>query len=113
MAIASDQAQWQALWSHHTSSDFPPPPLPLVDFTTSFVVAVFAGTRLTTGYDLDIDAVSTLGTTIHVETTETQPGPTCITGDAMTWPFHIVTVPVWALWPTATESRSIVVDPCL
>jgi hypothetical protein len=82
-------AEWQALWKQHASEGTPP----TVDFNQSTVVAVFLGSRPTTGFAVEITAAKTEGTRTIVEYLERQPPRDAIVAEVLTSPFHIVRLP--------------------
>ena len=87
-AVVRTAAEWQALWKQHDGRGMPPP----VDFAQSMVVAVFLGTRPTTGFAVDIRAVKSDGKTTTVEYLVRQPPGDAIVAEVLTSPFHIVRV---------------------
>jgi type IV secretory pathway TrbL component len=88
-AIVRTAAEWQALWKQHASEGTPP----TVDFNQSTVVAVFLGSRPTTGFAVEITAAKTEGTRTVVEYLERQPPRDAIVAEVLTSPFHIVRLP--------------------
>ena len=88
-AVVRTAAEWQALWKQHASEGTPP----TVDFNQSTVVAVFLGSRPTTGFAVEITAAKTEGTRTIVEYLERQPPRDAIVAQVLTSPFHIVRLP--------------------
>jgi protease stability complex PrcB-like protein len=88
-AVARTPAEWQALWNDHA----PAGKLPAVDFASSMVVGVFLGTQPSTGYAVEIVAVTTDGDALVVEYAERQPKRDMMAAQVLTQPFHLVAVP--------------------
>ena len=80
---------WQALWREHDPDSAAPP----IDFRESIVVAVFAGTRPTAGYAVEIVAVKPEGNRTLVEYRERRPSPDAQVAQVLTLPFHAVRLP--------------------
>lgn len=92
--VISDQAQWQSLWEHHSAGRFPVPELPVVDFTTQRVVALFAGSKPTAGYQLDVVSVTESATEIVVHFVENPPSADDFVAAVLTQPHCIVSIPL-------------------
>jgi len=88
-AVVRTAADWQALWKQHGGEGTPP----TVDFNQSTVVAVFLGSRPTTGFAVEITAARTEGNRTLVEYLERRPPPDAIVAQVLTSPFHIVRLP--------------------
>ena len=69
---------------------------PAVDFATRSVIAVFAGTKPTTGYDISVTGVED-GDTRVVTITLSSPDSTCLLGESLTPPYQIIELPKTAL----------------
>ncbi len=67
--------------------------MPTVDFKKGYVIAVFAGTRVTGGYAISVEKVSDTGDARHVSVLIEKPGAGCITTQALTSPYQIIRVP--------------------
>lgn len=89
---AYDKDGLARLWSMAHATDGTP--LPTVDFSKSYVIGVFAGTKPSGGYSIEVSRVSDSGDTRAVAITLTKPGSDCITSQAITSPYQIVTVPL-------------------
>jgi hypothetical protein len=85
-AVVRTAAEWQALWKEHDAQRAAPP----LDFTQSIVVAVFLGTRPTSGFAVEIAAVRTEGNRVVVEYREQRPPRDALLAQVLTSPFHIV-----------------------
>lgn len=78
--------EWQALWREHAGAAKPPE----IDFSTAMVVAVFLGTRPTSGYEVELVAIRPEGERLVAEYVELRPPPGAVTLQVLTSPFHIV-----------------------
>lgn len=92
--VISEQAQWQSLWDHHNAGRFPVPELPVVDFTTQRVVALFAGTKSTAGYQLDVVSVTESATEVVVHFVENLPTTDDFVAAVLTQPHQIFVIPL-------------------
>ena len=84
--------QLAALWREHGSTR----PQPPVDFGKEMVVAVFLGSRNTSGYAVDILGYRSASPGLKdviVEYRETAPGRDAISAQVLTSPYHIVVIP--------------------
>lgn len=68
-------------------------PVPFVDFSKRMVVAVFAGTKNTGGYSIEVRRVLQTPWALYVFVQETSPGAGCFVTQALTDPNHMVMVP--------------------
>jgi len=62
-----------------------------VDFDESMVLVAFQGEKPTGGYSIEITRIDNTKRSVNVYVTEVSPGNDCITTQAVTQPFHIVT----------------------
>ena len=88
-AVARNAAEWKGLWQGHS----PDRPQPQVDFTREMVLAVFAGSRPTAGFGVEIVGTAEKNGTLVVQYRETRPSPDAIIAQIITSPYHIVAVP--------------------
>jgi len=88
-AVVHDAAAWKKLWQGHS----PDRELPAVDFSKEMVVAVFLGSRTTSGYDVTVQSTRVDDGTLVVEYRETSPPRDAMTAQVITSPFHIAAVP--------------------
>jgi len=84
--------EWQKLWLGHSLPIAQTQP-PAVDFSKEMVVAVFMGSRPTTGFAVDITGARVDGETLVVTYRETRPQPGMVQGQVVTSPCHMVAVP--------------------
>jgi hypothetical protein len=87
--VIRDEAAWQKLWREHDWNH----PAPPIDFTRRTVVGLFAGTRATAGYAIEITALRADGKTLVVTYREESPSPGAMVAQVLTMPFHLVSVP--------------------
>jgi hypothetical protein len=90
--VAKTQPEWEALWKIHAPSR----EMPKVDFEREMVVAVFAGSRNTAGYSLQIVGAEEQGDALVVRYRETAPRPAAILAQVVTFPHQIVAIPRYA-----------------
>jgi hypothetical protein len=88
-AVARDAMEWKTLWQQHS----PERPQPQVDFTREMVLGVFAGSRPTAGFGVEIVGTAEKNGTLVVQYRETRPSPDALTAQVITSPYHIVAVP--------------------
>jgi len=81
--------EWSTLWRQHA----PNRPMPTVDFSREMVVGIFAGSRSTAGYSIEIVSAEVLQGTLVVRYRETSPGRAAVTAQVITTPYHLVAVP--------------------
>lgn len=84
---------WAEMWSLIYRGVTPPPPIPKVDFTTSTVLALFAGERRTGGYQITITRILNDRGTLRVIAQETTPGQGCFVAQVLTYPYQMVQIP--------------------
>ena len=86
--VITGQAQFRHLWSQFDAGA--PPAL---DFTRETAIAVFMGERPTGGYAIRVDSVTRSEGELLVEVVLQAPGPECMTTQAFTQPYEMVSVP--------------------
>ncbi len=89
--VIRDQKAFEELWKQHQPQGGTP--LPSVDFKNCDVVAVFAGSKTTGGYTVEIGPIERKGKSAAVHAAITKPGPGSMTIQAFTYPFAMVGVP--------------------
>ena len=99
---AYDEEGFARLWAmaHIEGST----PMPDIDFSKQYVIGVFAGTKSSGGHSIAVSRVSDSGDTRTVAITLTKPGPGCITSQAITSPYQIVSVPLSSASLSRTEN---------
>jgi hypothetical protein len=90
--VVRSPEQWKALWNKHVAADPNSPPVPAVDFTNNIVAAVFSGEKPTGGYTVEITAAEKSDGALLIHYREMSPRPGGIVTQALTQPFHIVTI---------------------
>jgi len=88
--VVHDAAAWHALWSAHAGASAPPP---AVDFSTTMVVAAFAGERPSAGYAIEIVGARQESASLAVMVKEAQPSRGAVAAQMIVTPFHIATLP--------------------
>lgn len=89
-AVVRTREEWAALWARHVG---PAAAAPTVDFSAEMVVAVFAGERPTTGFDLEITRVLSTDRGLQVAYRERTPPPGALVRPVLTAPFHVIRLP--------------------
>ena len=82
-------AEWDKVWKQHA----PGRPQPQVDFSREMVVGVFAGTRNSAGYSVDIVSAEDQQGTLVVLYREAVPARGAVTAQIVTSPYQLVAVP--------------------
>ncbi len=92
--VIRDAEAFATLWNSLHAHQAPTPPVPEVDFAEKMVLAVILGQRPSGGYRAEITSITRNinPTVVRAFVTETVPGSTCLTTDAITVPYHLVTV---------------------
>ncbi len=86
-AIARTVAEWRELWTRHAGPTGAPP---AVDLSTEMVIAVFAGERPTSGYEIEIVHVLSTPEGLRVTYRERTPPPGALVRPVLTAPFHVI-----------------------
>ena len=79
---------WNALWAAHASGR----PAPEVDFSRDMVVAMFAGSRPSAGYSIEIVSVERENGALTVKFRESAPPSDAMVAEVLTSPFHLAVV---------------------
>lgn len=87
--VVRSPAEWDTLWKSHAG----PQAVPVVDFSTNMVAAVFLGERPTGGYRVAIVGVRRENDALVLDYVERAPGAADIVTQVLTSPFHIVKLP--------------------
>jgi VWFA-related protein len=87
--VVGTAADFEKLWREHA----PGRPAPAVDFAKNMVIAVFLGSRPSSGFAVQITEVRRDGDGLLVTWAERRPGPGQISATVMTSPSQIVAVP--------------------
>jgi hypothetical protein len=87
--VVRTEIEWQQLWTEHASSQ----PTPEMDFAARMVIAVFLGTRSTSGYGVQIVDVRDRQGALWVKYAESTPSPGAMVMQVLTTPFCMVSVP--------------------
>jgi hypothetical protein len=83
--VVRTPAEWAELWKAHAGEDRPPS----VDLARFMVVGVFAGSRPTAGFDVEITRIEKRDKEIVVTWKERRPPPDAMVAQMLTAPFHI------------------------
>lgn len=88
--VIGDNDSWGDLWADIHSISTGLPDLPLVNFSSEVVIAVFIGEFPSGGYIATINRIEMNETGLVVYIDELHPGESCGTAAAFTQPYHIV-----------------------
>ena len=88
-AVARSSTEWDALWRQHAGDRA----RPAVDFSKDMAVAVFLGTRSSSGFSVEIVGAREEGPALVVMYRESRPQPGTVAAQVLTAPYHIVAVP--------------------
>jgi hypothetical protein len=91
--VIANQAEWEALWKRHRSRQTNPPAAPRVDFSVEIVAGVFLGEKSTGGYEVEITRAEQTPAGLNVYYREKSPPAGSMTIQALTQPYHLVTLP--------------------
>jgi hypothetical protein len=93
--VIRSKKEWETLWAQHQSIQYPPQPVPIVDFEKQMVVGVFSGDKGSSGYETTIVDVAFDAAEVrvfyHLSAPERQPGMGFLA--VMTQPHHLKSVP--------------------
>jgi hypothetical protein len=90
--VISENESWSELWTNMHNICSSVPNLPLANFTTDLIIAVFQGELATGGYMTTITKIVRTINRYLVYVDEIHPGPNCGTTQALTQPYHIVRI---------------------
>jgi hypothetical protein len=99
--VVRTAAEWSALWKEHAGNSKPA----VVDFTRSMAIGVFAGSRPTAGFSVEVTQLETRGAALVVTYHERRPASDEVVAQMLTSPFHIVAVDSRARDVTIVQKR--------
>jgi hypothetical protein len=91
--------EWATLWSEleprtsRKQGQTTPNRAPVIDFNTHSLIVAALGRRSNGGYMAEIQSVGESAGRILVTVVEKEPGPHCLTTQAITYPVSIATIP--------------------
>ena len=103
--VVTDSVLWRGLWTQAWLTHSAPPPLPIIDFSSKWVLAVGVGVR-SGGARVAIDSVVRYQFGAIAYSTDTEPGESCGVPAVETAPIHFVRTPsrlVISLWRDKTD----------
>ena len=86
---ARTSEEWSALWRAHA----PGRPAPQVDLANEMVVGVFAGTKPTGGYAVEITRAEERDGALVIEYRESSPPADAVAAQVLTAPYHLIVLP--------------------
>ena len=94
--VIMSNGEWVEFWKAIHFNVSPVPETAFVDFSEKALIVVSLGARSSTGYDIKVKQIVSLGAaamnSIKVTYVETTPGKSCGTGLAITYPLTVVAV---------------------
>mmetsp|Transcript_13313 Transcript_13313/g.23842 ORF Transcript_13313/g.23842 Transcript_13313/m.23842 type:complete len:254 (-) Transcript_13313:18-779(-) len=84
--------EFEIFWKKHQSDRFPPAPAPDINFASQMAVAVFMGTQNTGGYRVEITSVDNVDGELVVNFMTSSPPRGAVTTQALTQPYHIISL---------------------
>ena len=91
--IIRSEKIWLGVWAQLQSHLVPIPPAPKVNFSKNTVVVVSLGQQSSGGHDIEVESVVLKGKVIEIGLAIQHPGPGCLTTQALTQPYHVISVP--------------------
>jgi hypothetical protein len=85
-----DAVAFQKLWDLNFQTVSPKPPTPKVDFSNEMVIAAFAGTKSTGGYELTLTKINNYSDSVQIDLSLLAPDGDCMVSGALTQPFLFV-----------------------
>jgi hypothetical protein len=86
-----DEEELDRLWAMAYGEGAPA--MPAIDFEKEYVIGVFAGQKSSGGHSIAVEDVSDEKALRYVSIVLTTPGSGCVSTQALTSPFQIITVP--------------------
>ncbi len=105
---ARDQESFERVWKIAHGEDGAV--MPSIDFSTRYVIGVFAGEKTSGGHAIAVTDIIDHGDVRTVRTRLQEPGEGCINSQALTSPYQLITVPV-STHGLASEDATTV-TPC-
>ena len=90
--VITDSKDFEELWKKHVSMIVPQPLIPKVDFDGSVVVAIFAGEKRTSGYQIVLKSVAAKDKNVEVTYRETEPPANSMMLQVLTQPFLMLRI---------------------
>ena len=90
--VRTDKA-WRAAWEKAHAAQSDQPKRPDVDFDKHMVLAVYAGSKSTGGYSIEVTRVALRGNTLVADVTRKEPGPLEPAATVITRPYAFAVVP--------------------
>lgn len=101
---ARDEAAFAQLWRMaHGAQELA---MPEIDFSSEYVVGVFAGEQPSGGYMVEVQEITDLGDTRTFRIAITAPGAGCAVTQALTSPYQLVRVPASAHYLQAIDTTT-------
>ena len=90
--VITNKEEWQELWKKHISVIVPQPPVPEVDFDNYVVVAIYAGEKKNSGYQVKVKEVLPVGDNVTIRYKLIEPPANSFTLQVIIQPFVLLKV---------------------
>lgn len=90
--VIDSNSQWVDLWEKMSFGTTPQPELPSINFNDEIVIAVFQGSKSSTGYSVEITNIRESDDYLEVFVREDEPKQDENAGMKLTEPFHVVKI---------------------
>ena len=87
--LVRTEAEWTKLWQQHNPDGL----RPAVNFSKEMVVGVFMGSRPNAGFSTAVTSATAGNGALIVRYKETKPGPSSVSAQILTFPYHLVAIP--------------------
>ncbi|MEX1137357.1 MAG: protease complex subunit PrcB family protein [Balneolales bacterium] len=88
--VITDAGEFGEFWSDLHSNRSTEPGIPDIDFENEIIIVSVMGTKPTTGYKIEINKAGAVDGQMGINVELSSPGKGCLTGQALTNPYHIV-----------------------
>jgi hypothetical protein len=106
VSVIRNNTDWAIFWNQLNRKYSPEPNIPSINFSESVMIALVDAPRVTGGYSITITSIQITPTGITVNANQVSPGG-CMVTQALTQPFHLVTVPVFSGGANLALSQSV------
>lgn len=91
--VITSKSIFEAEWEKVYTSTSPLPEVPTIDFENRTIILIMLDQKPSGGYAIDELNISYNQSEIVVGYSEVEPGPNCVTTDAITRPFVFISIP--------------------
>ncbi|SMO38926.1 protease complex subunit PrcB family protein [Gracilimonas mengyeensis] len=109
--VISSSAEFRSAWEAVHTGRSPMPEIPEIDFEEQMVILVMLESKNSGGFDIDGFQVRKDTTGLVVEYAEVQPGSNCMTTQAISRPYRLVSFPKTGE-DIRFEQQEPIINPC-